>query len=132
AVLGTYRAMAPEQAEGVEVDARADLFSLGVLLYEMLTGRSPFQGATPVATLRNLTGAAPRPLEEVRPDLAGELTGLVHSLLEKDPERRPAGAREVVARLRGPAVAGSTGALLPPAPLSHPAADKEETSALSI
>jgi serine/threonine-protein kinase len=72
AVLGTYRAMAPEQAEGVEVDARADLFSLGVLLYEMLTGRSPFQGATPVATLRNLTGAAPRPLSEVRPDLPGE------------------------------------------------------------
>jgi len=130
AVLGTYRAMAPEQAEGVEVDARADLFSLGVLLYEMLAGRSPFQGATPVATLRNLTSAAPRPLLEVRPDLPGELTGLVHALLEKEPERRPAEAREVVARLRGT----SSGAAwaLPPSialPLSTPAGD--ETSALS-
>ena len=130
AVLGTYRAMAPEQAEGVEVDARADLFSLGVLLYEMLAGRSPFQGATPVATLRNLTGAAPQLLAEARPDLPGELTGLVHALLEKEPERRPAEAREVVAQLRGT----SSGAAwaLPPSialPLSTPAGD--ETSALS-
>ena len=130
AVLGTYRAMAPEQAEGVEVDARADLFSLGVLLYEMLTGRSPFQGATPVATLRNLTGAAPRPLEEVRPELPGDLAGLVHSLLEKDPERRPAGAREVVARLRGSTMV-SAGALAPQVAPSRPATEREETSALS-
>jgi serine/threonine-protein kinase len=110
AVLGTYRAMAPEQAEGEEVDARSDLFSLGVLLYEMLAGRSPFQGATPVATLRNLTGAAPRPLEEVREDLPVELVELVHALLEKDPEKRPAGAREVLGVLR---------TLTPSIPLSH-------------
>lgn len=132
AVLGTYRAMAPEQAEGVEVDARADLFSLGVLLYEMLAGRSPFQGATPVATLRNLTGAAPRPLTEVRPDLPGELTGLVHALLEKEPERRPAGAREVVARLRGTAGGGTlTPSALLSSARSHRPAEGEETSALS-
>ena len=131
AVLGTWRAMAPEQAEGGEVDARADLFSLGVLLYEMLAGRSPFQGATPAATLRNVTGAAPRPLTEVRPDLPGELAGLVHSLLEKDPERRPAGAREVAARLRGSSTAGSAGTFTPPIPLSHPPIRDEETSALS-
>ncbi len=131
AVLGTYRAMAPEQAEGAEVDARADLFSLGVLLYEMLAGRSPFQGATPVATLRNLTGMEPRPLVEVRPDLPGELAGLVHSLLEKDPERRPAGAREVVARLRGTAAAGSAESFTPAVPLSYPTTEGEETSALS-
>jgi len=129
AVLGTYRAMAPEQAEGVEVDARADLFSLGVLLYEMLAGRSPFQGATPVATLRNLTGEAPRPLAEARPDLSGELTGLVHALLEKDPERRPAGAREVAARLRG---GTATGTLTSSNPLSYPTTEREETSALSV
>jgi tetratricopeptide (TPR) repeat protein len=112
------------------VDARADLFSLGVLLYEMLTGRSPFQGATPVATLRNLTGAAPRPLEEVRPGLPGELTGLVHSLLEKDPERRPAGAREVVARLRGTS-SGSAWALPPSISPPRSAPEGDETSALS-
>lgn len=136
AVLGTYRAMAPEQAEGVEVDARADLFSLGVLLYEMLAGRSPFQGATPVATLRNLTGAAPRPLAEVRPDLPVELTGLVHALLEKDPARRPAGAREVAASFRSLDGAGFAGILTPSIPLSHPHSrppgEGEETSALSV
>lgn len=131
AVLGTYRAMAPEQAEGTEVDARADLFSLGVLLYEMLAGRSPFQGATPVATLRNLTGAAPRPLEEVRPDLPGELTGLVHALLEKDPERRPAGARDVVARLRGTTSTASAAAFMRPASPSPSRIEGDETSALS-
>jgi tetratricopeptide (TPR) repeat protein len=121
AVLGTYRAMAPEQAEGGEVDTRADLFSFGVLLYEMLAGRSPFQGATPVATLRNVTGAAARPLAEVRPELPADLTELVHALLEKEPERRPAGAREVLARLRSLDGAGFAG--------TRPAG--EETSALS-
>jgi serine/threonine-protein kinase len=135
AVLGTYRAMAPEQAEGVEVDARADLFSLGVLLYEMLAGRSPFQGATPVATLRNLTAAAPRSLAEVRPDVPQELTGLVRDLLEKDPERRPAGAREVLARLRGTSAPSLSGTLTPSVPLSHPHSqppgEGDATSALS-
>ncbi len=132
AVLGTYRAMAPEQAEGAEVDARADLFSLGVLLYEMLAGRSPFQGATPVATLRNLTGAAPRPLEEAQPDLPGELTGLVHELLEKDPERRPAGAREVAARLRTPATSIPLSSQVSVRPGSLAPGADEETSALSV
>jgi tetratricopeptide (TPR) repeat protein len=129
AVLGTYRAMAPEQAEGAEVDARADLFSLGVLLYEMLAGRSPFQGATPVATLRNLTGAAAQPLVMARPEVPEELAGLVHALLEKEPERRPAGAREVAVALRGGQGAGSAGTLTPSVPLSRPEGD--ETSALS-
>jgi len=129
AVLGTYRAMAPEQAEGVEVDARADLFSLGVLLYEMLAGRSPFQGATPVATLRNLTGGTARPLAEVRPEVPGELAGLVEALLEKDPERRPAGAQEVAARLRGSRGGSFTGSLAPA--LTLPRRAGNETSALS-
>ncbi|HJX28479.1 MAG TPA: serine/threonine-protein kinase, partial [Thermoanaerobaculia bacterium] len=122
AVLGTYRAMAPEQAEGEEVDARSDLFSLGVLLYEMLAGRSPFQGVTPVATLRNLTGAAPpRPLEEVREDLPAELVELVHGLLEKEPEKRPAGAREVLGALRRimGSGTGSAGTLTPSISFSH-------------
>jgi eukaryotic-like serine/threonine-protein kinase len=119
AVLGTYRAMAPEQAEGAEVDARADLFSLGVLLYEMLAGRSPFQGATPVATLRNLTGSAAQPLATARPEVPEDLAGLVHALLEKEPERRPAGAREVAVALRGGQGAGSAGTLTPSVPLSH-------------
>lgn len=101
AVLGTWRAMSPEQAGGEAVDARSDLFSLGVLLYEMLAGRSPFAGRSPAEILRNVLAAAPAPLGELRPEVPAELAGLVHALLEKDPARRPPGAGAVAARLRG-------------------------------
>jgi serine/threonine-protein kinase len=68
AVLGTYRAMSPEQSRGEETDARSDLFSLGVLLYEMLTGVSPFAGRTPVEILRRIDGEPPRPVAALRPE----------------------------------------------------------------
>jgi tetratricopeptide (TPR) repeat protein/tRNA A-37 threonylcarbamoyl transferase component Bud32 len=100
AVLGTWRSMSPEQAAGETTDARSDLFSLGVLLYEMLAGRSPFLGRTPVETLRNVTGAPPEPLGDLRPDLPAGLVAIAESLLEKDPSRRPADAARVAQELR--------------------------------
>jgi serine/threonine-protein kinase len=126
AVLGTYRAMSPEQAGGEAVDARSDLFSLGVLLYEMLAGRSPFQGRTPLETLRNVTGGTPLPLDGLPP----ELVRLVQGLLEKDPARRPPSAERVSAELR--ALAALPG-LAPPSagwallPESHPDLGMEPT-----
>jgi eukaryotic-like serine/threonine-protein kinase len=99
-VVGTWRAMSPEQAEGGPADARSDLFSLGVLLYEMLAGRSPFLGETPFETVHNVTETPPEPLDRIRTDLPAGLVALVGSLLEKDPERRPASAAQVVEELR--------------------------------
>jgi serine/threonine-protein kinase len=95
-VLGTWRSMSPEQAAGETADARSDLFSFGVLLYEMLAGRSPFLGRTPAETLRRVSGEAPEPLQGMPP----ELGGLVASLLEKEPARRPEGAERVAQELR--------------------------------
>lgn len=98
-VMGTSRAMSPEQARGKPVDHRSDLFSLGSLLYEMLSGRHPFQAGSPLETMRRVVRSAPQPLTELQPDLPQELCLLVEGLLEKNPDRRPQTAEEVVAAL---------------------------------
>lgn len=98
-VLGTYHTMSPEQAGGDEVDARSDLFSLGVLLYEILTGRSPFRGGSPLETLKRVLTETPPPLAVLRPDLPPTLAVLVNELLAKDREARPASAANVARRL---------------------------------
>jgi tetratricopeptide (TPR) repeat protein/predicted Ser/Thr protein kinase len=95
AVLGTCHAMSPEQAGGGEVDARSDLFSFGVLLYEMLTGRSPFRGRTSQESMKRVLLEEPPPIRALRPDLPAGLAGLVERLLEKDRDARPRSAREV-------------------------------------
>jgi tetratricopeptide (TPR) repeat protein/predicted Ser/Thr protein kinase len=94
-VLGTCHAMSPEQACGEELDARSDLFSFGVLLYEMLTGRSPFLGRTPQESLKRVLTDEPPPIDALRPDLPGRLAALVERLLEKNRGARPHSAREV-------------------------------------
>jgi serine/threonine-protein kinase len=99
ALLGTTRAMSPEQAEGRALDARSDLFSLGVLLYEVCTGRSPFKGESSLETLRNVISEPAPALADLSPALPPPLVALVGELLEKDPARRPAGAAEVAERL---------------------------------
>ncbi len=98
-VLGTARAMSPEQAEGGEIDHRCDLFSLGVLLYEMLTGQSPFLGANAVETFRRLLVETPRPIGELRPEVPAKLERLVVRLLEKRPEQRIGDAGAVAREL---------------------------------
>ncbi|HET9210529.1 MAG TPA: protein kinase [Thermoanaerobaculia bacterium] len=98
-VLGTYRCMSPEQAQGLPLDARSDLFSLGVLLYEMLTGQSPFQGPTALETLTRVCSHGQRPVSEIRPATPLPLSRLVDDLLQKDPLLRPQSARRVAAEL---------------------------------
>lgn len=98
-ILGTAAAMSPEQASGEPLDERSDLFSLGTLLYEAATGVSPFAGATTMHTLSNIFNHTQTPAIERNPEVPPELSKLIDQLLEKEPARRPATAREVSARL---------------------------------
>ncbi len=98
-VVGTCRSMSPEQARGAEVDERSDLFSLGVLIYEMLTGSSPFQGSNALATLTKVISERPPCLDTLRPGLPPRLVALVFRLLAKEPDDRPQSAVEVAREL---------------------------------
>jgi Leucine-rich repeat (LRR) protein len=100
AIVGTPGYMAPEQARGESVDARSDLFSLGVVLYRLCTGQMPFRGADAVSTLVEVATHQPPAPSQVSPGVPWELSDLVMRLLEKDPHRRPATAGEVVEVLR--------------------------------
>jgi eukaryotic-like serine/threonine-protein kinase len=102
-VLGTYRAMSPEQARGEPVNYRSDLFSFGVLLYEALTGHSPFEADNDLATLNRIVHVRQAPARSVNPAVPAELSQLVDHLLEKDPLLRPRSAGEVALALEGKA-----------------------------
>ena len=98
--IGTPGYMAPEQALGRAVDHRADLWALGVVLYEMLAGRRPFPGEHEAAVLEEILHREPEPLASRRPEVSPELEEVVHRLLVKDPEGRCASADEVAGDLR--------------------------------
>ncbi len=96
---GTPRAMSPEQAAGGEVGAHSDLFSLGVLLYELATARSPFSARTVEATLQRVADHRPPPMQRFHPRVPVELSELVERLFDKDPARRPESAAAVADEL---------------------------------
>ena len=98
-ILGTPRAMSPEQANGEVLDPRSDLFSLGTLLYEAVTGVSPFRAVTPVGTMHRVCTHQPPPAVELNPSVPLVLSELIGELLEKGRERRPADTQQVVTRL---------------------------------
>lgn len=100
AVLGTPRSMAPEQARGQQIDPRADLFSFGVLLYELLTGVAPFSGGSPFELLTALATQPHIPVTAHDPAIPPRLAALVDALLAKSPEARPPSAGEVAEELR--------------------------------
>ncbi len=100
-IVGTPRYMSPEQCLGQRVGARSDLYSLGVLLYEMLAGRPPFVETLPSAMLVKQATAAPPPLPHLRKDVPRALALVVHTLLAKRPENRPRTAADARALLEG-------------------------------
>lgn len=87
-ILGTVGYMSPEQAEGRALDHRSDIFSFGVVLYEMVTGRKPFTGETPLQTLSSILRDAPKPVSDTAPGVPPELERVIDRCLRKDPERR--------------------------------------------
>ena len=99
AMVGTPRAMSPEQIQGDPIDARSDLYSLGVLLYELLVGTSLFAAGSDIATLSRVMTEPVPPLDARMPGLPPELTALVAALLDRTPAFRPQTARELHARL---------------------------------
>jgi serine/threonine protein kinase/Tfp pilus assembly protein PilF len=88
AILGTVDYMSPEQAEGKPVDARSDIFSFGTLLYEMVTGRRPFERDSNLSTLAAILYQQPKPVRELAPHVPAELQQIVGRCLRKDPSRR--------------------------------------------
>jgi WD40 repeat protein len=100
-VAGTPEYMAPEQARGEQVDHRADLFSLGSVLYACCTGLPPFHGETSLAVLRRVSDEAPAPVRSLNADVSAWLEELIARLLEKDPALRTQTAAEVAALLEG-------------------------------
>ena len=99
-VLGTVAYMSPEQARGETVDFRSDQFSLGVVLYEMLTGKRPFEGASAAETLAAIIREEPEPLMKLDPKLPAPLVWIVQRCLSKDPEERYASTKDLAKELQ--------------------------------
>jgi eukaryotic-like serine/threonine-protein kinase len=101
-VLGTPAYMSPEQAMGHEdLGPACDIYALGCVVYEMLTGDLPFTGSTPQALIARQLTEPPRPMRSVRPDLPGPIEAAVLAALAKDPSQRPRSGADFLSRLTG-------------------------------
>jgi serine/threonine-protein kinase len=127
-ILGTAQYLSPEQAQGHAVSARSDLYSVGVVLYELLTGRVPFEADSAVSIALKHVNEAPVPPSRLNPEVTPELEAVVLRALEKDPAARFADADEFIAALvaaasripRAAAAAVAAAAASPPPPSSPP------------
>ena len=119
-LIGTPEYMSPEQAEGGSVDYRTDLYALGVVLYQMLAGRVPFQSTTPHATLHAVIYEPPPPLRQLRAGLSSAIESVTMRSIAKRPAQRYQSGREMVAALKAALAGQTTGAIA--APPSRPTA----------
>ncbi|HUP49297.1 MAG TPA: protein kinase [Thermoanaerobaculia bacterium] len=99
-VMGTAGYMSPEQAQGTAVDHRSDIFSLGCVLYELVTGLRAFRGSSSVDTLHKIIHSDPEPVRSLRPDTPSDLVRIIRKALAKDPDERYQTARDLVIDLR--------------------------------
>jgi eukaryotic-like serine/threonine-protein kinase len=107
ALLGTVQYMAPEQLEGIEADARTDIFAFGVVLHEMISGKKAFQGASQVLLMSAIATMEPPPLSKIEPATPAVLDHVVKTCLAKDPRDRWQTARDVLAELEWIATPGA-------------------------
>jgi beta-lactam-binding protein with PASTA domain/predicted Ser/Thr protein kinase len=114
-IMGTAQYLSPEQAQGRPVDARSDLYSIGIVLYELLTGRVPFDAESPVSVALKQVSEPPVPPREIDPTLPAALEGVVLRALEKDPARRFADADEFIEALHAARLAPDEVVAVPPA-----------------
>jgi len=112
-ILGTFQYMAPEQLEGLDADARTDIFALGALLYEMATGTRAFQGSTRTSLIASIVSSHPAPISAVAPMSPPALDHIVRKCLEKDPLDRWQSAHDVAEQLRWISEAGSQAGAAP-------------------
>lgn len=100
-IVGTFQYMAPEQLEGRDADARSDLFSLGAVLYEMVTGKPAFNGKTAASMVAAILASEPTPITTLKPASPPELDRLIRSALAKNPDERWQSARDISIALTG-------------------------------
>ncbi|SEP84123.1 serine/threonine protein kinase [Microlunatus flavus] len=123
AVIGTAQYLSPEQARGETVDARSDLYSTGCLLYELLTGRPPFTGDSPVSVAYQHVREAPVPPSQIDPEIGPDIDAIVLKSLAKDPADRYQSAREMKADINRVLAGQQATAVVPRVPVAVPVAD---------
>jgi eukaryotic-like serine/threonine-protein kinase len=99
-ILGTPAYMSPEQARGKEVDAQTDIFSFGVMLYEMISGKRPFEGESAMDVISSILKNEPIPLHQLNPDIPHNLERIINKTLRKDPEERYQTAKDLLIDLK--------------------------------
>src|SRR5437763_10723929 len=127
--IGTPGYMSPEQVMGHDVDRRADIYAMGALTFEMLTGRLPYVGANRMEVAYSTVNSPLPSAVKISPNLPDELDQLLQKVLAKDPNERPQTVRDLLGQMAKLPQRRSTGATVPPVPAAVPAASQARASA---